>query len=330
MGAWAEYEEKEFETLANAEFVLNSRAGKRGIRLFSPGQVLEKTLGFDFSTKVAPHSPLHRRLFAGFPSATGITSPTASAVNIPVSKTTRLLNFFVQYKRPEHFAQGHRSSLWSKNEEYLRFRVADRRPGAGMGWDYSQIAALVELQDALSGSALVRYACPSVWTKNALYSGFHGGDLLDSSVFVDPGELETIGTPGTFHKYWTFQSTNLSSGMPNPGGPKARSVGGERFFNEIRDLQTPPNGSEAYLTSLLGSPDEIENHADSLRDRRARRSPSDRSIEERERGAIEDELESFGIRERGVLKSAIEMSSVTRELDLQWMVFLLDEPTDNQ
>jgi len=67
VGVWAQFEEKEYETLANAALVIEQARRGRGVRLFSPGQALEKILGYDFATRVDPRSRLYRRLFGAAP-----------------------------------------------------------------------------------------------------------------------------------------------------------------------------------------------------------------------------------------------------------------------
>ena len=323
MARWAEYEEKEFETLANAEFTLNSRATTKGLRLFSPGQVLEKSLGFDFSTRIAPSSMLHRMLFGRFPGATGMPTSVAANLRIPKTATTHMLNFFVQYKRPEHFTPGHRSPLWPTDEEFLRFKVAERLPAPISAWDFSQLKSLVKLTSVLAGSALVRYACPSVATKDALYGRFHSGNLLDSSVFVDPRSLEDATIPGGFHKFWTFQPSNLDFGIPNPGGPKSHSISGEKLFRHLATEIESPSGPEDYVTDLVRMADRLESEAPNLRPERAG-AASVRSAELQHRAQILHELTHFEAGGIHALAAATQISIVASDLGLQWMIIAVD------
>lgn len=63
MGTWAKFEEKEFETLCNASLLLRSRNQPGRPRIFSPGQALEKKVGFDFSMYLDPNEKVYRSLF---------------------------------------------------------------------------------------------------------------------------------------------------------------------------------------------------------------------------------------------------------------------------
>lgn len=167
--------------------------------------------------------------------------------------------------------------------------------------------------------------CPSSWTKDGLYSGFHSGKLIDTSVFVDPRALEETAHPGTFPKFWTFRAADLTVGIPHPSGPEARSDSGQRLFEEIAETQTPLRGSDEYINNLVAAPVQIEARAESLRERRANRSSSYRTEEERERRQIYDEVRTFGVRERQIMESAVEVTSIARELDLRWIVVTVDE-----
>jgi hypothetical protein len=289
-----------------------------------PGQVLERSLGFDFSTRVEKSSVLYKRLFASFPSASGMQASTAAAVGVPITSTTHLLNFFLQYKRPEFFALGHRSRPWSPSEEFLRFKVVEKvkDPSGAWVWDFSQVKALRRLQTNLAGSGLVRYACPSSWTKDDLYSRFHGGDLVDTTTFVDPSALEVVGSPGSFHKYWTFSAADLSKGIPNPDGPKAESGSGRSIFDRLSRSVPAPAGSERSTDELVTNSRDLEEGNQALREVRENKSRPERREDDRERDALTYELGSFRGPERVVISASLEIAAVARDLKLRWAIVL--------
>jgi hypothetical protein len=183
--------------------------------------------------------------------------------------------------------------------------------------------ALRDFQAALGGSGLVRYACPSSWTKDDLYSRFHSGRLIDSCTFVNPSGLEFAGTPGTFHKYWTFSASDLTSGIPNPDGPAVASDTGESLFTRFTQSAAPV-GRERYTEALIASSVEIKEQIEALRDRRSRKSTSERAEDERERRAIADEVRSFQGLQRQVVSAAIELDAAARDLGLRWAVVVVD------
>lgn len=235
MSRSAEYEEKEFETLANATFVAAQRWKLGAIRIFSPGQVLEAELGFDVATRLNPRSRLFRRLFGQHASAPGV--PDVQSVGLPAGGATKLLNLFLQYKRPELISSGHRSKLWPKTEDFLRFSVQANKVGQRR---MDQLEVLLALEQHLDGVALVRYASPSVVARQEIYDRFHARTLLATTTFVRPAALSVSGQ---LHKWWTFQAGDLSFGRPNPDGPSDTSMSGAEFLEHLRAvMDEAPHG----------------------------------------------------------------------------------------
>lgn len=243
MGQWAEFEEKEYETLANAAFLLNQAKRGRSPKLFSPGQVLEGRYGYDFATRVTDPATLRRIL--------GWTSPgvppgvPAGQAGLRNTRATHMLNVFLQYKRPERFMAGrHRSQLWPRDTDFLRFSVQQTRRNP-QGQPVEQLQTLIDLETALKGQGAVRYACPSVWSAAGLYGSFQQGNLISRSAFVPPGNLEVNGIK---HRYWTFDPRDPSVGIPNPDGPRAKASNGLEFGEHLTKLkvmkwdETPDKG----------------------------------------------------------------------------------------
>lgn len=91
--------------------------------------------------------------------------------------------------------------------------------------------------------AQVRYVCAGFATRDALYSAFSAGTLLEQSTFVEPGKLR-LGSG--FHSYWTYQAVDLSSGQPNPGGPRDEAKNGLDFFTDMRASSFPASSLDAF------------------------------------------------------------------------------------
>lgn len=240
MGESAGFEEKEFEVLANASFMFGAQAGGAPLPvLFSPGQVLERRLGFDFSIYLNPSSRTYRLLFGAFPGhvvTPGTANPNPHLLNqYPVLGT---VNTFIQYKRPEFFKPTHRQSVWP-GEAFLRFSVRSRyQVGGQKREDHRQLIALDELASSVHG-VKVRYACPSVWVKEDLYAQYRAQTLIKKCSFVDPRNLSIANgvTHMGWHDFWTFKAGDPSQACGNPGGPLHESETGARFLEEFGDAE---------------------------------------------------------------------------------------------
>lgn len=235
MGTHAEFEEKEFETLANVSFALGSHS-TTGLAppMFSPGQVLERDLGFDFSIYLNPSSTTYKLLFGAYP---GPPAPGASAPPAPLPAAAPFVNVFLQYKRPEHFTVNHRQPVW-QHTSFLRFEVRSRYRRHGRSIvDHSQLEALDDLAQSGGVTTKVRYACPSVWTRTDLYDLYANVNLIDTCVFVEPSLLshQVSGAHSRWHNYWTFNpSQPLTTGIPNPRGEMREDAqSGASFSREI-------------------------------------------------------------------------------------------------
>lgn len=325
MPVWAEFEEKEFETLSNVALVSEQLAKKRGVQVFSPGQVLEKKLGFDFAAELGRHSRLHRRLFGGTPGMPGITAAQSASLGMPFVSSTKLLNVFLQYKRPEHFRPGHRSLLWPKGEEFLRFTVSENN-SAGGGWHFSQVSALNSLATQLQGTALVRYACPAVWTRTDLYGLYSQGQLLDNCAFVDPRKL-ILGTPGQqFHRRWTFQKPRPDFGKPNPDGALTKVENGEEFVDRAMEIARRSPLMIDYPDELIRDAPKLEEVRELSEARKANLATRRRAETQREDKFLKRDLEKIPSDEREVVRASLEFAKMSRDLSAQWFVLAFSEP----
>jgi hypothetical protein len=309
-----DFEEKEFETLANASLLAGAPAG---VRIFSPGQVLEARLGFDFSMALGPTSKAAQILRKSFPTRSGVSPTAAATAGLPSPVTGLFLNLFLQYKRPTYFRAGHRSQLWPTGEEFLRFEAMQRkRIGGANTINFDQVEAMADLEAQFGAQAQVRYVCAGLVTRDALYSRFGDGTLLDQSTFVEPWRLR-LGAG--FHSYWTFQSGNLDSGQPNPGGPYEEARNGRDFFADIRNSDVPATSLNtfAYNSSLAAA---RSKEGDSWKRRRGRERSFSEVEEERRTEATEEVRREFNPSDAEQIVQTIATAGVARALDLEWMI----------
>jgi hypothetical protein len=309
-----DFEEKEFETLANASLLAGAPGG---VKIFSPGQVLEATLGFDFSMALSPTSKAAQILRKSFPTRSGVTPTAAAASGLPAAVSGMFLNLFLQYKRPTHFRTGHRSALWPTGEEFLRFDAMQRkRIGGVSNVNFDQVEAMADLETQFGVQAQVRYVCPGFVTRDALYSHFAAGDLLARSTFVEPWRLR-LGSG--FHSYWTYQSKKLDTGQPNPGGPFEDAKNGQDFFADMQNANVPASSLDefTYNSSLAAA---RAKEGDSWKRRRGReRSFAEQEAEHRT-DAAEEVRSVFGTSQADQILQTIETAAVARTLDLEWMI----------
>lgn len=253
MGHHAGFEEKEYETLMNVSLVSANQNLGGMPQLFSPGQALEKTLGFDFSAYIDPSSRTYRLLFGQFqhpyPATPGVTG--AQAPTLPTRAPA--VNIFLQYKRPEFFKPTHRQPVW-QGQPFLRFDVRSKYSIQGVRvTDHSQL----EVLDRLAGQRpqwLVRYACPSVWTGTDLYDCYSRGLLVDKSCFVEPRHLKR--TDGQWHNFWTFDPDSCGVGQGNPDGAKIPGESGREFFTKTKAAHREQSSN--FLSDLSGLRDAVK------------------------------------------------------------------------
>ncbi len=309
-----DFEEKEFETLANASLLAGAPAG---VKIFSPGQVLEASLGFDFSMALSPTSKAAQILRKSFPTRPGVSPTAATASGLPKSVSGMFLNLFLQYKRPTHFRTGHRSALWPKGEGFLRFDAMQRKRIGGVNnVNFDQVEAMADLEAHYGVQAQVRYVCPGFVTRDALYSHFATGNLLAHSTFVEPWRLR-LGSG--FHSYWTYQSGNLNTGQPNPGGPFEDARNGQDFFADMRTANVPASSLDEFTyTSSLAAARAKE--GESWKRRRGRERSFAEQEAERRTDAVDEVRRVFGPSQAQQIVQTIETAAVARTLDLEWMI----------
>lgn len=313
MGA-VDFEEKEFETLVNASLLAGAPGG---VKIFSPGQVLEATLGFDFSMALSPTSKAAQILRKCFPTRSGVSPVNAASAHLPPPVSGMFLNLFLQYKRPTHFRTGHRSPLWPRTEEFLRFAARQRKNIGGVSTvNFDQVEAMADLESQFGAQAQVRYVCAGFVTRDALYAHFAAGTLLDYSTFVEPSRLRQATG---FHSYWTYQVTDLSSGLPNPGGPRDQAKSGQDFFADMRGSNIVPTSLDDFTRTTSAAAARAK-EGDSWKRRRGGEKSFAEVEDERRTEAEMEILRRFNASDAERIVQTIETASVARALDLEWLI----------
>lgn len=316
MGQWAMFEEKEYETLMNATLVRQPKSMSH-VRIFSPGQVLEKRLGFDFAARVSPYSRLYAQLFGPQAAYRGISGSQATQQGIPAQ--ARFTNLFIQYKRPMEFLPGHRfDHLWPRTEEFLRFQVASKP--AGQPVDYSQVRALNDLQMHFGTNAAVRYVCPAITQVDKLYQAFDQGDLVSQSAVVS---VDALSQGAGYHRYWTFQSHNLGVGLPNPDGPKTASKTAKKFFQDLEEYNPNEESIEAFSDATIGSSSSFVQKSNAFGEIQHRKSRATMREESALGEQIERETKTFDAGSRDEVLSWVRASSQARDLGLHWTIAVI-------
>jgi hypothetical protein len=196
--AWAEFEEKEYETAVAIELADGQRG--RGL-VFSAGQVLESIVGYDAAAAPVSDHVIWRLLSIPRPKgvrlvpATWVSGHRPARADLPRTPVSLIL----QYKRPE-FLYGARAAQWKLwGHPYYRFSRTTR-----------QHTVLNRLERRLGGDALVRYAAPVFWRRGQLEAAHIARQVLGRSGFVSP---VTLGR----HFVWTYAAPGIE-GRVNPGG----------------------------------------------------------------------------------------------------------------
>jgi len=175
---YAEFEEKEFEIPLYVELADGSPY------VWSPGQVLEKSLGFDGAqfTRNLTFWKLIGRHSAIVP---GIDLNSLRNT-LPIKRLlpTFRCNLFLQVKRPQHLIR--RTRGCSLNSPYFRFEV-----------EYEQQMILYNLGEKLLNRAFIGYASPAFYKLEELYQHAIKSQLVSRSSFIKVNRLRG-------HNYWAY------------------------------------------------------------------------------------------------------------------------------
>ena len=245
------FEEKSYEVAYCVELA-SSIGGTRA--MFSPGQVLEKLLGFDAAANPGPTHVLWRVL--GLPRPPGVSllpswwsgglrPPRGSLPSYPVS-------VFLQFKRPEYRFGPNAAQYGLWKAPYYRFERTRH-----------QHTVLLRLERNLRAQAVVRYAAPTFDTVAELEYAQLSGTVIQASGHVGPSRLG-------IHKVWTYQQPG-THGIPNPNGKPLPFEPFSSILDDAGSLRRNSGELELYhddgMTALL---DHLEAVAAVCRDREPR------------------------------------------------------------
>ncbi|AFE06570.1 hypothetical protein COCOR_05776 [Corallococcus coralloides DSM 2259] len=236
MPKFAEFEEKEFEGPLNAQMGL-------GAPMWSPGQVLEKVVGFDVALMVQGTALWAQQGFAVPPQGAVILPAwwpwgiARLAVKVRRPPPFRL-NLFLQYKRPEYL-RGAQAGEWSKwKRSYYRFWIENH-----------QQRALDACTKALGADGLVAYASPAFHSRVDLFRHVEARTLQANTHFAPASRLTGHGrytyvdavTPGKAHsKVVEVEPLRFLSGGDRDAPPRAPPGGGDGDVPP----RAPPGGGD--------------------------------------------------------------------------------------
>lgn len=191
--AKAEFEEKEYESH------LYHQLGSQHSKLWAPGQVLEKHIGFDQGIYTVQkwlfkhHGHLSHAKGAVMSRYTWPGRWPQGPNLLPNFK----LNLFIQAKRPEYFKKLPTKLQGQELEgEFWRFKTLDH-----------QQKALELVSKTLKNRALITYASPVYHTKKDLFKHIRNGTVVKHSTFPTPIMLKN-------HSAWNYNEPG-SKGIAN-------------------------------------------------------------------------------------------------------------------
>ncbi|MBI5531834.1 MAG: hypothetical protein HY898_03910 [Deltaproteobacteria bacterium] len=171
----AQFEEKSFEAPLNHQLLAGSPY------IYSPGQVLEASLGFDAA--LWTQNATLWGLFGKIPGpGVPITAPwlwpaTGPSPRLPALQSFNL-NVFIQYKRPEALTRSYAREWTRWGQNYYRYFITPH-----------QQVALEDCMANLGGNGLVVYASPCFWQIDDLLRHTMAGTLVSETNFVDVSRL---------------------------------------------------------------------------------------------------------------------------------------------
>lgn len=184
-----EFEEKTYENLMNIMFACDLNA----INIFSPGQRLEKYLGFDVG--------MYIKKWNKYIEAQDLKKLNKNLEDFCLSYSVTPFNLFIQYKRSD-FCRNKKCicySFWKK--DFYRFKIYRKMYRKRDQIYYDQHQVLNKLEQIAKQNALVVYAAPTFHTYSDLFFHFNKKTLITNSVFCKVSKLND-------HHYLSFIKNN--------------------------------------------------------------------------------------------------------------------------
>ncbi|WP_115512342.1 MULTISPECIES: hypothetical protein [Xanthomonas] len=291
-----EFEEKEYETALYREL----RTAKN--RLWSPGQVLEEVLGFDYSVynknpkfwkKLGVSRPKGLKLSTAYPAHPKITRPLPNFE----------LNLFIQAKRPKAYRLKATATLAAAGlkSPHWRFNIKA-----------AQQQRLLILSVLAGPKALVCYAAPAFHKALNLYSATLQNRIIEKSTFP------TVTKLGPTHKAWNYSKSGAGVANVEPEAIVEESLQ-ERISNLLR---TTRQGDEAdqveadqvkVLARLWKAADQSSRHE--LEFLSARRQSK---YLERQKKIME--LKTLGDEKSEIMTHCLNLMNYSRTFSMTWLV----------
>lgn len=246
----AGFEEKTYEVAYCIELAVGVGGQPQ---VYSPGQVLEKLLGFDAAGNPDPHHVLWAVLALPRPQGVQLVPPlwgASKAVQPPiVALPSYPISVFLQFKRPEYL-QGPAAKQWKMwNHPYYRFKRSKE-----------QQQVLGRLERRLGVQAVVRYAAPAFHTLGELEAAQLAGTVITNSGHVPPALLQR-------HLWWTYDAPG-HVGRPNPDGEPSVFERFDAVLGEALSLSASGRELQTYQAApLAGLRDHLRSTAAACRDR---------------------------------------------------------------
>jgi hypothetical protein len=231
----ANFEEKQYESAMTVEL-----ARGRG-RVFSPGQVEERVLGYDAAALPRDEVATLFEQLAGVQLGPGtwltpnwwLRCPQRPQ---PSATPSRFASLLLQYKRPAfHFSP--RSKLFAAHQRAY-FRIEFPRV---------QHRTMVRLDEALNDEAVVRYAAPCTVWRPELEQWQINSEVLEHTNFVSPRRM------GLKHRAWTYTEAGRA-GFRNEyreGDGPIESEGSEQLYDALLGERRASAGLAEHLSRLL-------------------------------------------------------------------------------
>lgn len=242
----AEFEEKQFEQALNFELASANRF------LYTPGQCLENTLGFDVGVftrnldfwNLFPNYRFFRHYFHHFylhPEGIELRREMWDELErefdnehfFPAIK----FNLFIQHKRPEYLSRSNAAEWDSWNCSYFRYYLTPH-----------QQEALEHLDNRIQNNGIVVYASPAFYTLRELWNVKINNTLVTNTNFIQASKL-------SYHSKFTYyQAGNYGIGFSEPEQIESFNFSKKiaDFFKEERKIKN----SEIFI-ELVNAIDKI-------------------------------------------------------------------------
>lgn len=204
----AQFEEKQFEQALNFELASANRF------LYTPGQCLENTLGFDAGVftrnldfwNLFPNCRFFRHYFKHFylyPEGIELRKEMWDNLEHEIDNEHFFpqikFNLFIQHKRPEYLSRQNASEWNSWNCPYYRYYLTRH-----------QQEALEDLDNQIQNNGIVVYASPAFYTLRELWNAKTNETLVTNTNFIQASRL-------SHHSKFTYnQAGNYGIGFSEP------------------------------------------------------------------------------------------------------------------